>query len=133
MTGVQTCALPIYLERFLSSERLELYFDILKKDKSVGYISKGWADPGFRIGEYFEMDKDDPSFKEKFFKVFRACSTNLVSVGVLEKIPGVPGISLEIGIYKDGFNEKVLKEAVDTLEETMDKIRQALDGSVACN
>jgi len=117
------------LERFISNDRLELYFDIFKKDKSVGYISKGWSDPGFRVGEFFEMPKDDSAFKEKFFKVFQACSKNLISVGVSEKVPGVAGISLEIGIYKDGFNEKVLKEAVDTLEETVDRIKLILDGA----
>jgi hypothetical protein len=115
------------LEKFISNSDLELYFDILKKDKSVGYISKGWSDPGFRVGEYFEMAKDDSAFKEKFFKVFQACSTSLISVSVSEKMPGVVGISLDIGIYKDGFNEKVLKDAVETLEETMGRIKSILD------
>lgn len=43
------------LTRFISSDVLELYFDILKKDKNIRYISKGWDDPGFRVGDYFEM------------------------------------------------------------------------------
>ena len=115
------------LKRFINNKALELYFDILNKDKSAGYISKGWDDPGFRVGEYFEMDKKDPAFKEKFYKVHQFCSGNLISVGVSEKSPGKVGISLEIGIYADGFTEKVLKSAVDTIESTMCKIKSTID------
>ena len=112
------------VERFITNSALEVYFDILRKNRNIGYISKGWDDPGFRIGEYFEMEKNAPSFKENFYKVFKLCSGNLISVGVSEKTPGKVGVSLEIGIYKDGFSSKVLKSAVATLEETMCRIKE---------
>lgn len=115
------------LERFISNRALEIYYDLVIKDRGVGYISKGWSDPGFRVGEYFELEKRMPSFKEKFYKIFQVCSGNLVSVSVSEKTPGKIGISLEIGIYRDGLNEKVLKDVVDTLETTMRKIKHVLD------
>ncbi len=115
------------LERFISNRALEVYFDMLIKGRNVGYISKGWDDPGFRIGEYFEMEKGIPSFKEKFYKTFQLCSGNLISVSVSEKTPGRVGISLEIGIYQDGFSSKVLKSAVDTIESTMRKIKGLLE------
>lgn len=115
------------LTRFINNDALELYFDILKKDRGVGYISKGWDDPGFRVGEYFEMDKKDPAFKEKFYKVHQLCSGNLISVSVSEKTPGKVGVSLEIGIYGDGFTEKVLKSVVETMESTMCKIKSVID------
>jgi len=111
------------LTRFINNKALDLYFDILNKDKNAGYISKGWDDPGFRVGEYFEMDKTDPAFKEKFYKVHQVCSGNLISVGVSEKSQGKVGISLEIGIYAGGLTEKVLKSAVETIESTMCKIK----------
>lgn len=115
------------LTRFINNDALALYFDVLSKDKSVGYISKGWDDPGFRVGEYFEMDKKDLAFKEKFYKIFQFCSGNLISVGVSEKTPGKVGVSLEIGIYGDGFTEKALKGAVETMESTMCKIKTVID------
>jgi len=114
------------LERFISNNVLEIYYDILIKDRAVGYISKGWTDPGFRVGEYFELEKGMSSFKEKFYKIFRVCSGNLVSLSVSEKTPRKIGVSLEIAIYKNGFNDKVLKEVVGTLESTMRKINLLL-------
>ena len=48
----------------------------------------------------------------------------MISVGVSEKTPGRVGISLEIGIYQDGFSSKVLKSAVGTLETTMRKVKE---------
>ncbi len=117
------------LERFISNKALEIYYDLLKKDRGVGYISKGWTDPGFRVGEYFELEKGTPSFKEKFYTIHKLCSGNLISVGVSEKVPGKIGISLEIGIYQDGFTGKVLKSAVETIDETMRKIQQVIRGS----
>ena len=37
--------------RFLANEALELYYDIKRGRHEMGYISKGWEDPGFRIGD----------------------------------------------------------------------------------
>ncbi len=114
------------LERFISNKALEIYYDILKKGRGVGYISKGWTDSGFRVGEYFELEKGAPSFKEKFYSIHKLCSGNLISIGVTEKVPGKVGISLEIGIYQGGFSAKVLKSAVETIDETTQKIRQVI-------
>ncbi len=114
------------LKRFINNKALELYFDILNKDKSVGYISKGWDDPGFRVGEYFEIDKKDPAFKEKFYKVFRICSSSLVNIGVSESSDKFVGMSLEIGIYSDGFNTNVLKKATQTLVRALRDINKIL-------
>ena len=39
------------LSGFRSDATLEVYFDIARGSQEMGFIAKGWADPGFRIGD----------------------------------------------------------------------------------
>jgi len=111
---------------FISNEKLELYFDIYKGDKSICYISKGWQDPGFRVGELVEIDKAVPGFKEKFYEIFRICSRNLISAGVSAASDKSVSVSLEIGIYSGGLNAKVLKNAAQTITRAFKDISKVL-------
>lgn len=118
--------LGLNVKGFMSNDVLELYFDVYKNDKSICYISKGWQDPGFRVGEFIEIDKVVPGFKEKFYEIFRICSKDLISVSVSEIRDKFVGMSLEIGIYRDGLNAKVLKNATETLEQVLKNISKIL-------
>ncbi len=111
---------------FKSNDKLELYFNIYKGNKNICYIYKGWQDPGFRIGDFIKIDKSTPEFKEKFYKVFRICSSSLVNIGVSESSDKFVGMSLEIGIYSDGFNTNVLKKATQTLVRALRDINKIL-------
>lgn len=111
---------------FVSNDILELYFDVYKDNKSICYISKGWQDPGFRVGDFIEIDKTASGFKEKFYEIFQICSKDLISVSVSETRHKSVGMSLEIGIYSDGLNAKVLKNATETLEQVLNNISKIL-------
>ena len=52
------------LSRFLANDELELYYELKRGRHDMGYISKGWEDPGFRIGDLIEIEK----WKEESFK-----------------------------------------------------------------
>src|SRR5689334_14397645 len=39
------------IDNFHASDVTELYYDLFKGSEDVGCISKGWDDPGFRIGD----------------------------------------------------------------------------------
>lgn len=82
-----------------------------------------WQDPGFRIGEFIEINRTIPGFKEKFYEIFRVCSKDLISVSVYETQDKSVGMSLEIGIYSEGLNAKVLKNATETLEQALKNIK----------
>ncbi len=34
---------------FASDKDLEVYFDVFKEGEDIGYMSRGWSDPGFRL------------------------------------------------------------------------------------
>jgi hypothetical protein len=45
------------LSDFQANEHLELYYNLKQGRHDVGYISKGWTDPGFRVGDVIEVPK----------------------------------------------------------------------------
>ena len=125
---VKRCSkrIGLKLRGFLTNDNLELYFDVYRNKRNICYIAKGWGDAGFRIGDIVTFNKGEPKFKEKFYEVIKACSRDLISTGFNEKEKNRVDISLEIGIYQDGFNEKVLKDVTKTFERALDRIRKIL-------
>ena len=116
--------LGLELKGFQSNDALELFFNVKRDGDNICYISKGWNDPGFRIGEYMEINKSIPDFKEKFYKIFKACSKNIIAIDISEPEKGKIGLNFQIGLYD--LNEKILTEAIDVLGDSLKKIRLLL-------
>lgn len=125
---VKECARKsrLNLKKFITDEHLEVYFDVYRRQKNLCFLAKGWDDPGFRIGEIIKLDKKDPNFKKNFYRTFEICSKELISLGFFKQNKDFLWLSLGVGIYYDGFNEKVLKEAAATLKGATDKIKTYL-------
>jgi len=122
---VKDCARKskLKLKKFITDEQLEVYFDVYRREKNICFLAKGWDDPGFRIGEIIKLDKNSTDFKKDFYRVFDICSKELISLGFFKQNKDYLWLSLGIGIYYDGFNEKVLKDAAAALKSAADKIR----------
>jgi len=125
---VKDCARKskLKLKKFITDEQLEVYFDVYRRDRNICFLAKGWDDPGFRIGEIIKLDKNDPNFKKNFYRTFEICSKELISLGFFKQNKAYLWLYLGIGIYYDGFNEKVFIEAAATLKNAADKIRSFL-------
>ncbi len=127
---VKTCAIKADLTPtdFVYDDRIELDFNLFYKDDYLCYIYKTWKDPGFRIGRDLLLDKTIPDFKQKFLRIVKICTSNFISFEPVEnEDKDQAKMILEIGIYGDGFNEKVLRNAVETLEESIKKIKAVLE------
>lgn len=125
---VKNCAkkLNLKLRRFQSNGILEIYFDVWRGNKNICYISKGWDDPGFMIGDILVIGKSAPNFKQRFYEIFNLCSKNFISMKIRppqRAKPDILELDLAISIYKDGFNEKVLREAVEIFKSAVEKIK----------
>ncbi len=118
--------LGLRLENFRSNDHLELYYDLLQNEKSLCYLFKGWADPGFRLGEYIEMNRALHDFKNDFYEIFKICSSNYISIRLDEKDRSLKGIDFGVGIYQDGFNQKVFSEILRDFTCALNKIREIL-------
>ncbi len=127
---VQSCAKKAGFELmdFLSNDVMELYFNVYTADGvNICYISKGWDDEGFRIGDIKNLSKYTQNLQDKFTRIFKACAKNLVSLDVLkEKDPHNMILSFEIPIYQNGMTENVLSEVANNMRDTMQDINRIL-------
>jgi len=128
ITLLKKCArkLKIRLKGFNTNSHLELYFDVYKNDCNICYVYKGWEDSGFRIANIIELNKHVPDFKERFYEIFKICSSRLITMAVQEQNKEPLSITLEIGIYKSGFNTEVFRETVEELEGCLAEVRSIL-------
>jgi hypothetical protein len=117
-------AAELKLAGFKTDEHLELYFDIHRGKEDVGFISKGWSDPGYRMGDTLLI----PASKLLLLqansrKISKLCATNGLVVTAHEQRNPIE-LHLESVIYKEGFNQKVFLQALETLTECVEQVRE---------
>jgi hypothetical protein len=110
---------------FNANEHLELYYDIAQGKREVGYISKGWDDPGFRVGDVIEVSKwKIAALKEHAYALLKYCATRGVVMTVEENDDDSVKLQMDSVIYSDGFNKKVFAQVLHYLNECTAKAEQ---------
>ncbi len=110
------------LTGFLTNDALELYYDIKRGRHDMGYFSKGWEDPGFRIGDLVEIDLWEADIlKANTPHIIRFCATNGIAMTVQET-PITIIIQLDGVIYSEGFNRDTFEKTLDSLNACVEKI-----------
>lgn len=100
---------------------LELYYDIKKADQEVGFISRGWDDPGYRLGEVLAVNRDK---LDELDKVKKYCETNGVVMSIQENMDSSNyAVVLEYVIYKTGFDGQTFAQALSTLIECSNRVK----------
>ncbi len=121
---VKECGLR--LSRFLTNDALELYYDLKQGRHEVGYISKGWDDPGFRIGEIVEIEtRKLASLKEHAFELLKFCATNGVTM-TIEDQGELIELHMDSVIYSDGFNKSVFEQVLYHLNLCVEKAEELI-------
>jgi hypothetical protein len=116
------------LSGFRTNDDLELYYDLRQGRHDVGYISKGWEDPGFRVGDLVEVPKANiPAVKAQAFNLLKFCATRGV-VLTFEQKAGLVEIQMDSVIYSDGFNKKVFEQVLHYLNECVEKTHTTCGG-----
>jgi hypothetical protein len=105
---------------------MEFYFDLYKGSQSQCYISKGWDDPGVRIGDLLRVARQDAGrIKQRITTLVDACA----SQGVTLQLRVAPGGEVELHVwtpvYGSALTPRVLHEAVKALQECKRRIRRA--------
>jgi hypothetical protein len=114
------------LSRFLANNELELYYDLKRGRHDMGYISKGWEDPGFRIGDLIEIEKwKEESFKVNAYEILRFCATNGIVLTV-EETKDTITLQMEGVIYSEGFNKDTFMKTLETLNECVEKAQELI-------
>ena len=106
---------------FLWNEELELYYGIAKNGEEVAFISKGWDDPGFRLGELVTVSEDRLG---RLDDVKNFCNTNGIVMSFQENEESDYEVMLEQVIYCTGFDGRTFAQALSTLIECSDKLKR---------
>ena len=110
------------LAGFLTNDALELYYDIRRGCHGLGFIAKGWDDPGFRIGDLVEIDPwEADAVKANTHHPTRFCATNGIALTVQETLTTLT-IQLDGVIYNEGFNRNTFRNTLDSLNACVDKL-----------
>jgi hypothetical protein len=116
------------LAGFLTNDALEVYYDIRRGRHDMGYFSKGWEDPGFRIGDLVEIDPWEADIpKANTPHIIRFCATNGIAMTVQET-PTTITIQLDGVIYSEGFNRDTFLQTLDSLNACVEKIHALIPG-----
>jgi len=114
------------LTQFQTNDVLELYFDIKQGRHDLGYISKGWNDPGFRVGDLVEVPKANSAvLRNQAYKLLSFCATQGVTLTIKEMSGGVE-IHLDSVIYMEGFNKKVFEQVLHHLNLCVEKAKELI-------
>lgn len=104
----------------LSNDDLELYYDIVKGSKDVAFISKGWDDPGFRLGQIIAVSGD--SMERRLEDAKRLCETNGIVMTALKADDSEYEVTMEYVIFATGFDGRTFAQALSTLTECANKL-----------
>ena len=114
--------------KFTADDTLELFYNLRKGRQDMGYISKGWEEPGFRVGNDVEVPvRRLADLKDHAFEVLEYCATRGVAV-TLHSSDDALRVVFETVIYSDGFNDKVLAQVFHYLGECTDKATELFLG-----
>lgn len=114
------------LSGFLANDALELYYDINRGRHDMGYISKGWEDPGFRIGDLIMIEKwKADSFKAHAYEILKFCATNGIVMTVEETGDAIE-LHMDGVIYSEGFNKDTFLKTLETLDECIEKVQELI-------
>jgi hypothetical protein len=111
---------------FQTNQNLELFFDISKGRYDIGYISKGWNDPGFRIGNILVIPNVRMQLLQScIMQIMNICAVRGFSTTIINRKDYVE-LHIDSVVYSDGFNQKVFVQVVENLNECVEKTYELL-------
>ena len=111
---------------FRVNDALELYYDIKRGREEMGYISKGWEDPGFRVGDLLVVPRSKAGcFKTCLSPIQKFCAANGIAMTVTKTKESIE-IQMDGVIYSDGFNKKTFVSTLETLHECVEKAKELI-------
>jgi hypothetical protein len=111
-------------QQALTSASSAFYFDVFHHRWSLGYISRGWSDPGIRVGDLlFLPTRYRDALKPRIKTVLDACSGQGVST---QWIPHVKGVELHLWspVYGHPPALEALHGALQSLQVCKRRVRR---------
>jgi len=108
-----------------TTEKLQIYFEITFEKETLAFISRGWDESGFRLGQVLNISK---SHELELRKHPKEISHFLASNGVAitadeDEAKGLHYLNLTINIPDAGFNRETLLDALTVLTACVTRIK----------
>jgi hypothetical protein len=111
---------------FLANDTLELYYDLKRGRHNLGFISKGWEDPGFRIGDLVEIGGwDRDVVKAASRQIMRVCATQGIGL-TIQEAPTTIALQLDGVLYSEGFNRDTFLKTLESLNVCVENIHSLI-------
>ena len=121
-------ACGLTLAGFLTNDALELYYDIKRGRHDLGFIAKGWEDPGFRIGDLVDIGWWDADLvKANAAQIMRSCARQGIAM-TIQEAPLTTTFQLDGVIYSEGFNRDTFLQTLDSLNACVGRIEVLIPG-----
>lgn len=122
--GAIAAEIGVHVKGPLSNEHMALYWEISRDGRPMGFIYRGWNDPGFGIGECLQIPAQDmPLLMAQWSRT----TSFLASNGVVHTKTTMPDggcwLNMTTPIYADGFSAGTLKAALTTMTECVEMVR----------
>jgi hypothetical protein len=119
--------LDLDLSGFRSNDDQELYFDLVHRGRDLGFVYRGWDDPGFGIGEMILVTAHKtPSFMMRADVALRMLATRGIGVTATPDGNGSHWLGMTSVLYADGLNASTLAHALNTMTECTARVRAML-------
>lgn len=103
----------------------EFYFDVSKGKQSLGYISKGWDDPGARVGDLLRISATHTvRVKRQIKALVDSCASQGVSLQLHAGSQGAVELHVWTPVYGQPVSPAALHEAVKALQRCKQRIRR---------
>ena len=101
----------------------EFYCDVSQGKRDLGFVSRGWTDPGVRVGDliYFS-GAAAPKFKANIEQIMNACTSQGVAFFVRHSRPSSVEVELWTPVYGDLHGTAALREALKSFQECRERI-----------
>lgn len=103
------------------NEHLELYYGVRRGSRIAGYVSKGWNDPGFRIGDLVTVPKwRRTDMKEHLYNLLTFSATRGVAVSIEEEKNAIE-LHLDSVIYTESVNKEIFARMFQNLQDCVER------------
>lgn len=106
------------LSGYQSDAEKALYLDVTYEGIGLGFVYRGWDDPGFGVGDVIMVSAENmPLFGALSGRIFSRLATDGLAVTVHPLPTGGCCLAITSAIYSPGFNARVFGATLRTVAE----------------
>ena len=108
-----------------TDDELQIYYEIQWNGDTIGFISKGWEESFYRLGQILRVSEDKlPELKQHSKEISAFLAMNGIAItSDRDEKTAAHYMHLTINIPNAGFNKDTLSQAVETMTACVYKIK----------